>query len=428
MRWPARLWFVGSWWLAPAMTVLGFYYVTSLYPDTYTQPIAGAVSATEASGLTFALAGAAAALVGARLRSAGFLLSPSPRPQFQVLAEAVLPVFVTASLVTAATIIWGQVREQALGWPGFGVLGVYAAILWAVLCWGLALGTWFRGWIAAPAILVATFLVLGFPPAMYPLWLRHMFGISSCCNIDQTVDTRVVWASICVALGSALAALLVARSSPAVTMRPRRLPGALMVAAAVQVTALLGGAILVSDMASEPTIARPGQPECRPASGVISLCVWPEHEQARAEYAPVLAAVERVERRVGLAPTKVFTEKGIRDSVSTASMVARPGLALELRVDAMISSLASGGSCLDSQGNQLTPGPATWEIPAQATLERWWFTQLSAELSRPIEMDPNASPDDLLKGLDPARQKAWINAITAARRTCQPSFPPTGVQ
>ena len=428
MTWWPRLWFVGAWWLAAAMGVLGFYSVESDYPNPYTQPITAAVNAAEASGLTFTLAGAAAALLGARLRAAGPLVHPSPRPTLVVLSEAVLPLFITAGLVTMATITWGQAREHALGWPGPGLVVVYASILWAVTCWGLALGMWLRGWIAAPTALIATFLVLGFPPAMNPLWLRHLFGVTGCCGTDQTVDARVLWASTTVAVGAAAGALLVARASPAVRLHRRSVLGALPAAAAVQAAALLIGASLVHDLTSQSATARPGEPRCAAVTPTTtpttSLCLWPEHELSRGEYAPIVEAVTRIENRNGLTQTAVFTEKGTRDDPSTAPLEARPERPLARRVEAVVSALASGGNCFDPQGNQLTPGPLTWDMAAQLTLERWWTRQLSAELSVPIELVPDAAPDDLLKGIDTRTQAEWIDAVTAARRTCRPSFPP----
>jgi hypothetical protein len=419
----ARLWFTGAWWVLPAGVLGGVLYaLTAVSPQPHAQPIAAAADASESGLLVFGFAAAACAITAARLRDAGLFRRPVARSRLVVALECLAPVFVATALAVVVAVLWVQLPNRAMGWPGWGVVGVDASILLAACLWGYALGRWLTAWVAAPLALVGTYVVLGFPASFNPLWIRHLFGIIGCCAIDESLSLRVVAASMLTAVGSDTIAVAAILAAPTAPLGPRvrwSLPSAkavtrLLVATVASLACVSLAVSLAQPLGLKPTTMREGHLICADVGEGQRMCVWPEHVGAFEEYKPVLRAVRRVEQAHGLTPTRLFTERMVRDP-RAAYLDAAPGETSPRRLYAVSGAMSPDGDrCVTTPEGQGLVEASGIDSESALALRAWWSHALANELKVPVELDPM---DPLIAGLPPSRQDAWVDAPEG----CQPS-------
>jgi hypothetical protein len=425
MRLAARLRFVGAWWLLPAMLAASLVAASQLAVPAFSQPVSAAARVSESAPFVDGFAGAAAAVAAARLRVSGRLGRPHRRSLLLVVAEPILAIVAVGVFVSCAAILWVQSRAGIVGWPGWGVLLVTVSVLVAVVAWGVALGRWFRAWLAAPFALVGTYLVLGLPAAMQPLWVRHLFGVAgACCAVDASLSTRVVGAATIVAAGATAAALILTLSGPAGQPWPMPVWAAVPVAALILGAGFGSGVLLVKDLGSDPVSARAGSADCQRLEGSsATVCVWPEHQSLVAEYTPLLQAVAATELAHGLPPTRLFSES--RDGLDrhgTYIVLARHANMEDQLLDMAATMSVNPAQCrpVGAPASDLTQN----DYLAAAALERWWATHLADQLHVTLDESRLPPEPDLLASLSPSSLSTWLQEATAARRSCQPSTLP----
>lgn len=421
MKFTSRLWFVGAWWLVPSMVALGVWYVSSTHERDGGYALSSAANAAQSTALTYGLAGAAGALASARLAAAGWLDAPIARSRYIMLTQLVWTIVLAAGSAVAITFAWGMARDGALAWPGWQIPLSSLALLVAAVSVGVLLGRYLRPWLASATSLTLAYVVLGFPPALEPLWLRHLVGVSgSCCLIDQTVAPNVVFATTGLALAVSVAAMLLATPGPARYGGPPLAPRLTSAVAAVSVAA--GVAVgAVSDFGPDPVIPRSGNPECVSPNSVPTICVWPEHRAAVRDYTPMLAAVARIEARAGLTPTRTFSEQPARQFDQIA-LYLRSRSDERTRLDDVVNALAPGlDKCLDRNGDTVGTSGGS-DLEGLILLREWWAEQLALELHG--ASDNKRVTKTALAHLSSTEQSKWLNETTYARKACLPSPPP----
>lgn len=320
-----------AFWLAIPICIFAGWYVTLLYPsDGY------AVDATAKASMTLAFVGslcaACAAWEGSRLRRARLWASPSVRSPATIAFWCLLPV-VLIGLVAVLVAITAHLIASAAGLPDVRIVLMTALDLVAYSVAGFAAGLLLPFAVAGPLAIAATFIWLGFVPAVYPVWLRHLTGMfRDCCGLEQDLAPRAVLASAIVDLGIiGAAALLVA--GPA--LMARRVGGAL----AALVVAGFAGVLLVGGMTYAPVVPRDAALlECQ-TDGGVAVCTWPEHRARAAEVAGIVSWVRAGWQQASIDAPSVFTE---------ADPVVAPARALIFRFsdssshDEVIGALAAG--------------------------------------------------------------------------------------
>jgi hypothetical protein len=402
------------------MTGLGVWFVSTTRVGTDGYPLSSAVKALESTALTYGLAAAAGALAASRLRASGAFDLPLVRGRLRVVADVVGPIAGSALVAVAITIWWSQLRDGALGWPGWSVVVAQGFLLVAVVCVGVAVGRRVVGWLAASLAVVLVYVSLGFPAAIEPLWVRHLVGLSSggCCRIDQGVDFRVVIASIAVSAGVSACAVGIATLPARATGRAPERVRVAVVALVCLVVGVVAGAGAVLGMGPDPVSDRPGGPECAEARPGGQACVWPEHRPALAHYLPLLDAVARTEAAAGLEPTTVFTESRSEDATA-ARLYLRLTSDLRTRTEDVVRALVPDtGECLTPDGLPVRQASTT-DVDDVLLLRDWWSRHLSAAGSGGAEPG-SASP---LDALAPDDRRRWVSATTAALRSCTATTP-----
>jgi hypothetical protein len=180
------------------------------------------------------------------------------------------------------------------GTPGRSSLAIFIVqmcVLAAHCVAGYLLGRFFPGLIAIPLAAVGSFLVLAYPPAMEPLWLRHLVGtaLELCCTLDQVPAERGLLAPVVVALG-----ILIAASLALV------LPDGL--ARFLAVAPLIGG-LIAAALIARPLDWTPTQPRaiadltCAETRLAVQVCTWPEQaDQAETIQGQVVDALSNLEQ------------------------------------------------------------------------------------------------------------------------------------
>lgn len=184
------------------------------------------------------------------------------------------------------------------------------------------------------------------------------------------------------------------------------------------------GALLVKDLGSLPVAPRDGAPLCQAVepSGV-RVCVWPEHLPLVPEYSAVVNAVAAIEQEHRLGRTSVLSESraGLGREGTYVILDKRP--TLEDRVVSIAASMAVVSAQCHPVGTDF-PEYSEQDYVASAVLERWWATKLADHLHVDLDESKVTEAPDLLNGMEPAGQWAWLRDVTVARRTCHQSFLP----
>jgi hypothetical protein len=418
MRLRALSWFTLIWALIPLAVVAGQLYVSSVFSAGASYALAEQVRAYGAAVLVQPLTALCCCLIGVRLRRSEVLRSVAVvRPRAVVFLHILaLPAAAVAAVLVFTMGAYSRSLTADVV-PDVRLLAAAGLGSAAFAGLGLALGLSLPPVLAAPAAVAAPYVVMAFPPAVRPQWIRHLTGISSgCCNVYEDLSTRALAAHLLF-----LSAVLV--GSMAVFVRCSRGARPLqMTLAGVCAGCLVLAVLPALPLDASPVDRRPGQPACRGVEDV-ELCLWPEHEAARADGERALSRVVAVARTSGVNIPKRYVELDPGD-VSWPSTVidVSPGLGAEGALASVIPSLYPSTDCLVPDPNAEGDPEAYVNVHhgQREVVTGWWAKQLGTDVSK-AESDPETLAEVArLGGLPFPRQVAAINAMTAAAAACPP--------
>lgn len=229
-----------------------------------------AATATGASSIFVVgpLCAAFASWEAGRIRRSSLLAVPPARHPLTIASASLLPVVTVGVIALSIAIALRFVTFGVASPPSLEVLATAAAVLLGLCALGYGVGSSVSPVVAVPTTLLATYAWMVVPPALQPLWLRHLNGSwVTCCPVAGDIAPGAVGGATIVALGFGLAgALLVSR--PLTRVR---------VAAAVVLPALgVGiGSLAVNDLGALPVVPRDVVQDC--SSTEPAVCVYPEH-------------------------------------------------------------------------------------------------------------------------------------------------------
>jgi hypothetical protein len=353
-----------------------------------------------------------------RLRRAGVLRAPVVRPQPAVVVRAALPSLLLGVLGMVAA--WLLTVPSAVGSPpGRDVLllGTAFAVVVGAVSVGAVAGTFLPHGPAAAGCLVLGYFWFVYPPAIEPLWLRHLTGFESgCCVATVQAAPAGVLAPVVLALGITVAcALLVGAPWFSVGQLWARRPAttALRLTAAVACVGIGTGVAvsLVDGFGDTPTVTRTTPTTC--AGSAPRVCVWPKHASELPDLVTHARHFEAVLAGQGLAVPALATES-VTDAPAT-----EPGW-----VFGISDSTAPSGWLSQALVEGLVP---TWTDQCDLTqtasddvdaATTWLLPQVGEK------PDPD-SVDDAYRSLrrEPAAtQAAWVRDVIARTwRTCPAS-------
>ncbi|MFJ3820731.1 DUF7224 domain-containing protein [Streptomyces nodosus] len=421
---------------APLLLCIVVLHVSSDYISGDLDGYWPAATAGAATALNFVapVTAACAAWEAGRLRRAKIGDGTPVRSGWQIAGASLAPVVLLGLLALAVAVAVARLRmESTPGWPDARIIASAGVVVCAHVVAGYALGMWLPAVAAVPVVLVGDYLWNVYPPALEPLWLRHLTRpATGCCMSTTAVDPKGILAPALVAVGLAglaCAAVAVSRGTP----RLGGLPGsvlyagaALAVIAAMATTA--GGVSLVNTFG--PDAVRP-----RPASDLICadsqdtrVCVWPEHASRLTETArTVSTAVARL-RLVGVAPPAVVTESNQHPSRTqwTVTVKQDPGFTgqdIMAGITADLTTVLVDDPVIESDTDcPADPAKAAQQAFASEEELRIWLS-VRAGMSPP-EARRRTDPQtwgpvaDVLDG-SVTSQKNWYRS-TLARARCSP--------
>jgi len=232
------------------------------------------LSATGGASFALPFAATACAGIGAwegtRLQRGRVFDQAPARSALAITFPVLLPAVAAGLLGMAAAVLMSATAAGVgPGLPHPGFVAVWVLVLGANTLVGYLLGCRFGPLIAVPLALIGAFIANAYPSSWHILWLRHLIGggLSGCCAVDQSVDTRALWAATVFTAALCLAAALLIHHRAS----------AAAVAAAVLVTAAGGGgaALVAYDLAADPVQARP-ETELVCRGDRPRICLWPE--------------------------------------------------------------------------------------------------------------------------------------------------------
>ncbi|NJP69059.1 DUF7224 domain-containing protein [Streptomyces spiramenti] len=277
--------------------------------------VAGTAKAASALMFVAPAVAACAAWEAGRLRRAGVAGGTPVRGGFRIAAASLIPVLAMGLLALLVALVGVRAGMTAApGWPEPVILAAAVVTLCGWLAVGYALGVWLPPAASVPVALVGGYLWQVYPPALEPLWLRHLTQPArGCCAAAESVAAGGVSgpALAAVALtGTAVAAAVLSRRTPR-----RGAPGGarsgLVVAAAllVAVAAGVGAVRAVSGLGPDAVVARSADElVCVDAGGATRVCVWAEHAPRLDETAEVVRAAVAGLAPVGVDPPELVTE------------------------------------------------------------------------------------------------------------------------
>ena len=384
--------------LLPVSLVLGYLVAVAYEPLPTAYPLAIAVYPHEAVIILAPLGAAAAAWKAGRWRRSGWRSRPWRRA---VGAPAVWDITFTAAvqIVAYELIVVGVTTAAGRSVPFEPqVLVIAAGTITGWVAIGFAVGRWVRAELALPAVLVCSYLALVYPPAMEPLWLRHLTGtLGQCCAPGSALDRGAVRAMVLVPVAAFIAALLAVWAS--------RRPAAGVAAVAVVVLAAVVAIPMVDRLAAEPTAPREGTVRC---TGTPEVCVWPEQSDDLDRIATIAEGVASRWSALGLqAPVRLSP----RSSDLTSDRVARLQVwehptRYEI-VQAMASGVVPQPSCPDGVG----------DIYVSQLVAVAWLTIEGGVEPAVVEArtDPALRADlDRLRAADHDAQVGWLGAVERA--------------
>jgi hypothetical protein len=401
-------------WLLPVSALLGAMVVRDSDDPTSTYALAVAVDAHLCLFMLAAIGAGATAWKAGRLRRGGWTQRPWVRSPARIaLVEATTT---TALQLTAYGVVLAAtgLRSAIGAVPIDGVVVATAAVvLLATSAAGWAAGWWIRTELAMPIVVLGTYLALVFPPAMEPLWLRHLTGLhDECCNHDEVLARPVTMAPIILGAGIVVAALL--------ALTAARRPALGVAAAGVVVVAAVVAASLVDELDHRPSATRTGRAQC--AGDRPVLCLWPEQADARPS---VSAAVTEVVDRwaaAGIArPERVSTRPDDADAVTLILPLdeqVSPDTVRPLLAWAMVPELTEE-ACGDDGIPAATDDAVLIARAAFARLAGQPEEDLRAEFGE--ELLPQIRT---VVRAEPRARVVWLEQVRAAALACADVAPP----
>jgi hypothetical protein len=409
-----------AFWLALPLIAFAAWYVTLLYPsDGYALDAATKASMTIA--FVGAICAACAAWEGSRLRRAGVWQAPSVRSRWSIALWHVLPIVAVGLSAIIAAMLIQAARSQA-GPPDARIVLMTLLDLVSYSAAGFALGLVMRFAVAGPLALIATFVWIGFVPAIEPVWLRHLTGMfRDCCGLAQDLAWPPVIASTLLDAAIISAAAAAVAGSRLTWLRV----GA---GVAVLVVAFNAGSSLVEGMTYLPAVARDATLLNCDSDHGVTLCTWPEHRARAAEIGAVAAEVRSVWLDAGMSSPSTFTE---------ADPTVAPSDALAFQIDGntatrdnMISSFAQGmlpswpacpspipGVAAGSTGGSAFPYLQAWYEASGGMTEAALQASYGGALSEP----DYPAPLDVVAQLwhvGPEARRDWIKRTERATQQC----------
>ncbi|MFI9627418.1 hypothetical protein [Streptomyces sp. NPDC052042] len=299
------------------LAVVGMYAASeevSAHLDGYWE----SASAQTASAVKFIapVTAACAAWEAGRLRRARAESWAPARGAWQIAAGSALPVLVLGILALCTTLLGVRLQlGSAPGWPDFAILAAALVIIAAHILAGFAVGLWLPAVAAVPLVLIGDYLWAVYPPALEPLWLRHLtVPVAGCCDNVFAPDTRALAASALVAVGLAavaLAGIAASRHMPAlgrVTTGARR---RLLAVGTVALALCVGGGIALVDRLGADAVHKREAKElvCDRLGAGPRVCVWPEHRGRLSEATRTLTQAASQLHAYGIPAPKTISEQ-----------------------------------------------------------------------------------------------------------------------
>ncbi|MFE4416285.1 hypothetical protein [Streptomyces sp. NPDC056821] len=421
---------------APLLLFIVVLYVSSDYVSGDLDGYWTAATAKAASALIFIapVTAACAAWEASRLRRAKIGDGTPTRNGWEIAGASLAPVVLLGLLALAAALAVTRLQmESAPGWPDVRIMASAGAILCAHVLAGYAIGIWLPAVAAVPVTLVGDYLWNVYPPALEPLWLRHLTRPAhGCCMNTSAVDPAGILAPVLVAVGLAglaVAAVAASRRAPRLGSLPDSVPYAgvaLSVVAAMATT--VSGVSLVNHLGPDAVQTRPeSELVCTDSRGT-RVCVWPEHTPRLSETSrTVSTAVTRL-RLVGVTSPEVVTEDNQHPSRNQWTVTVRQDASYTSE-DIVAGLVADLTTVLvnDSDDESQTNCPAD---PARAAQQAF---ESEDELRTWLSVRAGMSPQEAQHRTDPrtwepvehvlddslGNQKAWYRS-TIAQVRCMP--------
>lgn len=410
-------------WLALPLMLLSAMYAASYQPATDDQyNVALAAAGTVTLGFVAPICAAMAAWEGGRLRRAEWWDLPSVRPVVAVTTWSLLPVALVGLIAVLIGVLVEFARVGLLAIPDLRLVGLSLLVVSAHAVVGFAVGLRVPVVVAAPGVLIASYLWMAFPRALEPLWLRHLNGsLSSCCMLPDELAPRAVAGAAIVAFGMVIGG----GSLIAQPWRWRNLAlalGSLLIAFGVAVP-------LVAGLGPDPAVARStDQLVCREDSSV-TVCVWPEHARRLDEVFEVATLAVDHWKGIGLVSTHFSEARADLHEVGWSSF----GFSSQSDRADILHSLAYG---------LLPPWPPCAEVggypgfDARAPVHAWYDAiagMSKADLAQrfPPSGGPGLpAPLEIVSALEAATPEAratWLADNLAAMASCDrsPEFLPS---
>ena len=371
--------------------------------------VAATAKASEAIAYVGIVVALSATWEASRLRSSG-LLDVAARPSWRVVASSLLPTVVVGLVATALS--YGMLATLALGAPGgpsWHIIAVNLLALLGILAWGLFLGFVLPPRISLAVCLATTYFWYLIIPAhwAFPLWLRYLSGgVLGAPGVWEVNDPRTHLAATVTALG------LIVVGALTLLARDRR--KVLVAAALVLPLTLAGASAIARPLDASAVIAREGITcEDEPVDG-LTLCLWPELEEDRAELTPVIVDTHRL-----------FVEAGLDlpDTVSAAQEAPEGSLWLPLipRADAdEVVPQAFVTTLMPRELPEICPVERSPDLTLD-TVHAWLLvTSKTADLNelRPMLSTEVADHLDRLLELPSPIQGQWYEANRPVLGTC----------
>ncbi|MBQ0827818.1 DUF7224 domain-containing protein [Streptomyces tagetis] len=377
---------------------------------------------------------ACAAWEAGRLRSARIGNRTPTRNGWRIGAAALVPVMALGFVALGVSLAGVRMQmESPGGWPDLPILASAAVVLVAHTLAGYAVGMWLPAVAAVPVVLVGDYLWNVYPPALEPVWLRHLTGPAfGCCMNAAVADPASIVGPALLAAGLAALAVGAVAASPHAP-RLGALPGPAAyaggaVALLTTVATTTGSVALVDGLGPDAVRARPASDlVCADAEGT-RVCVWPEHRARLAETTGIVTTAVAGLSRVGITAPDVVTEDGRRTSAKRWTVTVRqdPGFTGQDIRSGLVSDLSR---LLVDTAEGADPGncPADQAVAVQRALEaedglRVWLSAhagASEEEAR-HRVDPSVGESVapvLADGVE--TQKDWYRSALARAR-CMP--------
>lgn len=415
-------------WLAPALVLLGLYYldsnVTRGAQEPY--PIALGARAIALLGLIAPVCAALGAWEAGRLQRAGWWHLPLARSRLRAAVQLLRPVVLAGVAAMGIGIVWAT-WSAGVSLPDPRPIAVAVAVVIAHAWAGFAVGVVLPPTIAVACAMFASLLWLVLPRALDPSWLRLLNGLTVelCCGRDTDLAPGAVVAPLMIAVAViAVAGLVVHWASVG-----RQVLG---ISALVFAVAVAESAAVVTSLSGDPAVARdPAALRCITSPGGMTVCVWPEHAPRLDEVASVVDDAAAAWRDVGLAVPTVVSE-----GRQTPADGLRIGFSRRSSTADIVNSLASGllpswPPCADTEryaGGDAAPYLEAWLMATAGTSRDELVARFGDDPGLPNGVPPVLDLVSMVLRAPEIQQEEWASRNIRAMKACgiEPELRMTG--